>query len=49
VRLTICVEAERGFLKRIGKLLRRSEQFGWPRWTIGKMSRRIGHGRCPFL
>jgi hypothetical protein len=51
VRLTTCVEAERGFLKRwrIGKLLRRSEQIGWRRWTIGKMSRRIGHGRCPFL
>jgi hypothetical protein len=51
VRLTICVEAERGFLKRwrIGKLLRRSEQIGWRRWTIGKMSRRFGHGRCPFL
>jgi hypothetical protein len=51
VRLTICVEGERGFLKRwrTGKLLRRSEQIGWRRWTIGKMSRRIGHGLCPFL
>jgi hypothetical protein len=34
VRLTIRIEAERGFLNR---------------WTIGKISRRIGHGRCPFL
>ena len=51
VRLTICVEAERGFLKRwrIGKLLRRSEQIGWRRWTIGKMFRRSGHCRNPFL
>jgi hypothetical protein len=51
VRLTIGVEAKRGFLKRrrIGELLRRSEHIGWRRWTIGKMSRRIGHGRCPFL
>ena len=51
VRLTVCVEAEHGFLKRwrIGKLLRRLGQIGWHRWTIGKMSRRIGHGRCPFL
>ena len=51
VRLAICVEAKRGILKcwRIGKLLRRSEQIGWRRWTIGKIFRRIGHGRCPFL
>jgi hypothetical protein len=51
VRLAIRVEAERGFLKgwRISKLLRRSEQIGRRRWTIGKISRRIGHGRCPFL
>jgi hypothetical protein len=51
VRLTISVEAERGFLKRwrIGKLVRRLEQIHWRRWTIGKISRRIGHGRCPFL
>jgi hypothetical protein len=51
VRPTICAEAERGFLRRwrIGKLLRRSEQIGWHPWTIGKVSRRIGHGRCPFL
>jgi hypothetical protein len=51
VRLTFCVEAERGVLSRwrIGKLLRRSEHIGWRRWTIGKMSRRSGHGRTPFL
>jgi hypothetical protein len=51
VRPTICVETERSFLKRwrIGELLRRSEQIGGHRWTIGKISRRIGHGRCPFL
>jgi hypothetical protein len=57
VRLTIRVETERGFLKRwrISKLLRRSEQIGWRGWhgwrgwTIGKISRRIDHGPCPFL
>jgi hypothetical protein len=51
VRLAICVEAERGVLKcwRIGRLLRSREQIGWRCWTICKISRRSGHGRCPFL
>jgi hypothetical protein len=49
-------EAERGVLEsgllerwRIGKPWRRLEQIGCGRWTIGKISRRSGHGRCPFL
>jgi hypothetical protein len=51
VRLAICVEVERGVLERwrICKLSRRLEQIGWRRWTIGKVSRRSGHSRCPFL
>src|SRR5438552_8298207 len=41
VRLTICIEAERGVLerRRIGKLSRRPGQVGRRRWTIGKMFR----------
>jgi hypothetical protein len=36
-------------LRRIGKLSRRPDQLCRRYWTIGKVSRRNGHGLYPFL
>ena len=50
-RLTIRVGSGRRVLERrmTGKLLRRSGQTRWRRWTIGKDFRRSGHRCHPFL
>jgi len=51
VRAAIRAKAKLDVLTRwrIGKLSRRLEQIDWRRWTISKISRRSGHGRCLFL